>query len=272
MEDLITPSFVDDESILNIISALEEDKDVEKKFEKEVIDVPTEVKNNICEICSAVYKTTTGLKRHTNMKHKKVTLTETDIKLILNKSCLEIAQDECYGKEINAKFHHYYETNCFDASQFVANDFFNIVDNLCFKLSNSKKKENFFSDFYGQVALKSSHFFPEMEGTEASLLAINICQKQINEVEFHLKPPTLANSSSTLTERGLSAIECLAGYVIRKIFYQEKKHSSKYNEIDFTFKMKQKTSKIKSSKGGKQRYEDGKKALRKELKRAQTDK
>ncbi len=66
-----------------------------------------------------------------------------------------------------------------------------------------------------------------MEGTEASLLPINICQKLVNEVEFYSKPPTLANSSSTLTERDLSAIEFLAGYVIRKTFYQQKKHCSK---------------------------------------------
>ncbi len=39
MEDLIALSFVDEESILRMISALEKEKDVGKEFEKEVIDV-----------------------------------------------------------------------------------------------------------------------------------------------------------------------------------------------------------------------------------------
>ncbi len=72
--------------------------------------------------------------------------------------------------------------------------------------------------------MNSKLFFPKMDIAEASLLAINICPKLINEVEHKSKQPAPSKQPGTniLTERDLGSIEYLGGYVIRKLYYQYK--------------------------------------------------
>ncbi len=115
------------------------------------------------------------------MKHKRLTMTETDIKFVLYRSCKEIADDECYGQDINSKFANYFAEKCFDQEHFISNVLFKRVDDLCAKLNKSKNKDTFFADFYGEIALNSKLFFPKMDIAEASLLAINICPKLIKK-------------------------------------------------------------------------------------------
>ena len=148
-------------------------------------------------------------------------MTETDIKFVLYRSCKEIADDECYGQDVNTKFANYYADKCFDQEHFISRVLFKRVDTLCAKLNKSRNKDTFFSEFYGEVALNSKLLFPEMEIAEASLLATNICPKLINEVEHksrHLAP-SKQPGTTILTERDLSSIEYLGGYVIRKLYY-----------------------------------------------------
>eukprot|EP00112_Aurelia_sp_Birch-Aquarium-sp1_P022715 Seg650.2 transcript_id=Seg650.2/GoldUCD/mRNA.D3Y31 product="hypothetical protein" protein_id=Seg650.2/GoldUCD/D3Y31 len=167
------------------------------------------------------------------MKHKQLTLTETDIKFVLYRSCKEIADDQCYGQDINCKFANYYAEECFDQEHFISKVLFKRVDALCAKLHDNKNKDSFFSDFYGEIALNSKLFFPKMENAKASLLAISICPKLTNEVEHKSRQPAPSNKpgTTTLTERDLSSIEYLGGYVIQKLYYQYDKGKDEANEL-----------------------------------------
>ena len=186
----------------------------------------------LCEIFSKSYKTQRGLTRHKTAKHqqqqttqqqpsiKKASVTEEDalkklhslhLKVMLEKSAVKCSEDLCMPEEIRSKFKNFTITT--DESYQLWLKFKSII------IEYKGDAEKFYSKFYG---LLSDNLLPT-KFTDDIACSNFLLMEVANLMLAHLSGNKSTTSSGSnddgnFSDREISSIQYLAGYIIRKSF------------------------------------------------------
>ena len=205
------------------------------EIEQDLDNILSEVcfnSNFSCDLCCKVYKTKYGLKRHKTSKHEQInSLNEEkdsiqfsylDLERIVGECAYKLSNDLCLPEEIRIKFSK--QNFCFSSEDSIS-----LFEKFqCFISKYNGDAEKFYSQFYG---LLYKNLLPSK--FENVLLTNTLLTEVGNHILRDLsgsKRNNLSNSevlsSYVFSDKELSIIQYLAGYVVQKLYSKFKFYKS----------------------------------------------
>ena len=173
-------------------------------------------KEIVCSDCRKKYKTKGGYERHRATKHNNWTpssLTPRTLVDIVKCALQTTIKEKAFAAGLRDELTNYQFQELEEGSQEFAT-----IQLLYNDFVKSNNTEKFYSNFYAQIALKSTTYFRGLSRNAATLLSTSIADKMLAHVrQSKVQNSAAVSVSSALSEKEKAGLQYLGGYVIHNL-------------------------------------------------------